>query len=45
MGETKGSFLVQNSTEFFDKLHGDGQQCIDPIMLAQNMGENNTGVA
>jgi|LakMenEpi03Aug12_release.lakeMendotaPanAssembly.Ray.scaffolds.fasta_scaffold05696_26 hypothetical protein len=45
MGETKGSFLVQNSTEFFDKLHGDGQQCVDPIMLAQSIGENNTGVA
>ncbi len=29
-------FLVQNSSEFFDKLHGDGQQCVDPIMLAHS---------
>jgi hypothetical protein len=45
MGESKGSFLVQNSSDFFDKLHGDGQQCVDPIMLAQSMSEKNTGVA
>jgi len=45
MGEGKQNFLVQNSSEFFDKLHGDGQQCVDPIMLAQSMGSNNSAVA
>jgi hypothetical protein len=46
MGESNQDFLVQNSSEFFDKLHGDGQQCVDPIMLAQNMSDNNnTAVA
>ena len=45
MGEGKQNFLVQNSSEFFDKLHGDGQQCVDPIMLAQSMSDNNSAVA
>jgi hypothetical protein len=48
MGQSNQDFLVQNSSEFFDKLHGDGQQCVDPIMLAQNMSDNdntNTAVA
>ena len=41
MGQSNQDFLVQNSSEFFDKLHGDGQQCVDPIMLAQSMSDNN----
>jgi hypothetical protein len=45
MGETKQNFLVQNSSEFFDKLSGDGQQCVNPIMLAQSMSDNNSAVA
>ena len=45
MGESNQDFLVQNSSEFFDKLHGDGQQCVDPIMLAQSMSDNNSAVA
>jgi hypothetical protein len=45
MGESKNSFLVQNSSEFFDKLHGDGQQCVDPIMLAQSMSDNDSDIA
>jgi hypothetical protein len=45
MGESNNNYLVQNSSEFFDKLHGDGQQCINPVMLAQSMGDNNSAVA
>lgn len=45
MGESNQDFLVQNSSEFFDKLHGDGQQCVDPIMVAQSMSDNNSAVA
>tara|TARA_R110000868_G_scaffold395227_1_gene666817 strand:- start:1609 stop:2925 length:1317 start_codon:yes stop_codon:yes gene_type:complete len=44
MGQSNNDFLVQNSSEFFDKLHGDGQQCVDPIMLAQSLGDNNSAV-
>jgi hypothetical protein len=45
MGETKQNFLVQNSSEFFDKLSGDGKQCFDPTRLAQSMSDNNSAVA
>lgn len=45
MGEGKQNFLVQNSSEFFDKLSGDGQQCVNPIMLAQSLSDNNSAVA
>jgi len=45
MGEGKQNFLVQNSSEFFDKLQGDGQQCVNPIMLAQSLSDNNSAVA
>lgn len=45
MGETKQNFLVQNSSEFFDKLSGDGKQCFNPTRLAQSMSDNNSAVA
>lgn len=45
MGETKQNFLVQNASEFFDKLSGDGKQCFDPTRLAQSMSDNNSAVA
>jgi hypothetical protein len=45
MGDSNDNYLVQNSSEFFDKLQGDGQQCINPVMLAQSMNDNNSNVA
>lgn len=45
MGQSNQDFLVQNSSEFFDKLHGGGQQCVNPLMLAQSMSDNNSAVA
>jgi len=45
MGQSNEDYLVQNSSEFFEKLHGNGQQCVNPIMLAQSMSDNNSAVA
>jgi hypothetical protein len=37
MGDTGKDFLVQNSVQFFEKLGGDGQFCINPESLASKM--------
>ena len=36
MGEGR-DYLVQNFEEYFDKLSGDGQRCVNPTSLASNM--------
>ena len=38
MGESEKGFLVQNSSNYFDKLGGKEDFCVDPIKAAQNMG-------
>lgn len=38
MGEGKTSFLVQNSDDYFKDLGSDGEECTNPVALAQNMG-------
>jgi hypothetical protein len=45
LGDTNKNYLVQNASEFFDKLSGDGKQCFDPTRLAQSMSDNNSAVA
>ena len=37
MGDTGKDYLAQNSVEFFDKLSGNGQSCINPESLASRM--------
>jgi hypothetical protein len=39
MGENNKGYLVQNSSEYFDELNGDGESCVNPIMLAQSTGK------
>ena len=41
MGESNQDFLVQNSSEFFDKIGNQGDNKMDAIMIAQNMSDNN----
>jgi hypothetical protein len=36
MGEGK-DFLVQNADEYFKKLSGDGENCVNPMSLANKM--------
>ena len=38
IGENDNNYLVQNSNEFFDKLGSDGQSCVNPTSLAQQVG-------
>lgn len=37
MGESGKSFLVNNSNEFFNKISGDGQNCVNPESVAARM--------
>lgn len=37
MGDTGKDYLVKNSVEFFNKLSSDGQNCHNPISVAQNV--------
>ena len=39
MGESNKGYLVQNSSNYFDELNGDGESCVNPIMLAQSTGK------
>ena len=39
MGESNEGYLVQNSSNYFDELNGDGESCVNPIMLAQSTGK------
>jgi len=39
MGESNKGYLVQNSSNYFDELNGDGESCANPIMLASEMGK------
>ena len=39
MGESEKGYLVQNSSNYFDELNGDGESCVNPIMLAQSTGK------
>ena len=49
MGQSNKDFLVQNATEYFDKIGSQGDDKMDAIMIAQNMSDNdnnyNTAVA
>jgi hypothetical protein len=49
MGQSNQDFLVQNATEYFDKIGSQGDNKMDAIMIAQNMSDNtnddNTAVA
>jgi hypothetical protein len=37
MGESGKGFLVQNADEYFNKLSGDGENCVNPMSLASKM--------
>jgi peptidoglycan hydrolase-like protein with peptidoglycan-binding domain len=37
MGDTGKDYLAQNSVQFFDKLSSDGQNCQNPLSVAQNV--------
>lgn len=39
MGESNKGYLVGNSSEYFDELNGDGESCVNPVMLASRMGK------
>jgi len=39
MGENNKGYLVQNSSNYFDELNGDGESCANPMMLASEMGK------
>jgi hypothetical protein len=39
MGENNKGYLVQNSSNYFDELNGDGESCVNPMMLASEMGK------
>jgi hypothetical protein len=39
MGESEQGYLVQNSSNYFDELNGDGGSCANPMMLASKMGK------
>jgi hypothetical protein len=37
IGETEKGYLVQNSSQFFEKLGGDGENCVNPMSLLNKM--------
>jgi len=39
MGESNKGYLVQNSSNYFNKLNGDGESCTNPMMIAQSTGK------
>ena len=39
MGEGNKGYLVQNSSNYFNKLNGDGESCTNPMMIAQSTGK------
>jgi hypothetical protein len=39
MGESNKGYLVQNSSNYFDELNGDGESCVNPMMIAQSTGK------